>query len=332
MQELAYNATIRIKGTKGSALGTATPMPDPEGKKFVKTMKGQLDALAKLRTGKKLLDWMDHSGKTATIFCAEDGLEFSTTGSQPLTEPNPQGWASTVAACVRPFRKAQVTIPVPKAREKEEQVAHFKNLFSQMGLPTNKAQGGAELETVLKNAYKGILDNRSPKFTDGPWHINDPLKVGAEAAGITETELMEMAQGSRAISSDVYFKLAFFFYDFLTSGAGVDTSIRMINRDDWPADFKTNTYTPKTNPDDSPGYIVLGHELIHAFRMMIGKRLVHNGWEEEAMTSGIWQFSRWNFSENSLRGEAGFPLRMTYQAVPHVNSPWAMGAMSNQNQ
>jgi len=331
MQQLNYNASIKIHGTKGSALGTAVAMPDLEGKRFVKTMKGQLDTLAKLRTGKKLLDWIDHSGKSATIYCAADGLEVSATGSQPLTEPFPQGWQSTVAACIRPFRKAQITIPVPKAREKEEQVAYFKNLFSQMGLPTNKAAGGAELETVLKNAYNGIMDNRSPKFTDGPGRINDPLHAGAEAAGIAETELMQMAQGLRQIPPDVYFKLAFFFYDFLTSGAGIDTCIRMINRDDWPADFKTRTYSPKTNPDDSPGYIVLGHELIHSFRMMIGKRLVHNGWEEEAMTSGIWQFSRWNYTENSLRGEAGLPLRNTYQSVPHVNSPWAMSAMSNQN-
>ena len=52
---------------------------------------------------------------------------------------------------------------------------------------------------------------------------------------------------------------------------------------------------------DDPGFIILGHELVHVWRMVTGVRIFQGGWEEEAMTTGLPPFLNMEFSENKLR-------------------------------
>jgi hypothetical protein len=62
--------------------------------------------------------------------------------------------------------------------------------------------------------------------------------------------------------------------------------------------------------------VMLGHELIHAWRMMTGRRIVARGWEEEMMTVGLGPGADLPFTENKLRSEAGHPLRTSYNLSP----------------
>ena len=75
---------------------------------------------------------------------------------------------------------------------------------------------------------------------------------------------------------------------------------------------------------------VLGHELIHAWRMMAGRRIVTQGWEEEAMTAGVGPFLNWKFTENSLRSELKLPLRAKYQ-TGQCSSELVSGIMMQMN-
>ena len=45
---------------------------------------------------------------------------------------------------------------------------------------------------------------------------------------------------------------------------------------------------------------------------MAGRRVVFNGWEEEAMTSGIGPFSNWKLTENDFRRDLNLKRRKTY--------------------
>jgi hypothetical protein len=59
--------------------------------------------------------------------------------------------------------------------------------------------------------------------------------------------------------------------------------------------------------------VVIGHEFVHAWRMMVGKRLVDDGYEEEIMTAGVGPFINFPMTENCLRRELGVKLRESYQ-------------------
>jgi hypothetical protein len=110
-------------------------------------------------------------------------------------------------------------------------------------------------------------------------------------------------------------------YDFLTPGPGCATSIRFQSYDSFRRDFggdfdelEVGAFETKKNVWRNLMSVILGHELIHAWRMMTGKRLVFAGaWEEEAMTTGVGPFLDWSPSENSMRKEFSMPLRAKYQ-------------------
>jgi len=60
--------------------------------------------------------------------------------------------------------------------------------------------------------------------------------------------------------------------------------------------------------------VALGHELIHAWRVLAGRVLYRYGWEEEAMTVGLPPYSNMKYTENRLRIEfGGLAIRPEYQ-------------------
>jgi hypothetical protein len=61
---------------------------------------------------------------------------------------------------------------------------------------------------------------------------------------------------------------------------------------------------------DSPPFVGLGHELIHALHSLQGEN--KGGSEEEKRTVGIGQYASEVISENALRKDANLPLRMQY--------------------
>lgn len=121
--------------------------------------------------------------------------------------------------------------------------------------------------------------------------------IAAAMMGIERSDLDDIELGLKQLPSEAYIRFAMFFYDHLDPGDGCSVGLRF-------------------DPDQSKGtdtdLIILGHELIHTWRMVRGMRIFTGGWEEEAMTTGIPPFMNMKFTENKLRLEHGVPLRTSY--------------------
>ncbi len=119
----------------------------------------------------------------------------------------------------------------------------------------------------------------------------------AQCTGQTDLTVMDWITADASPSRDDYFKIVAHYYEYFPTGIGADTVVVCAPADD-PA---------------SPDYIQLGHEMIHAWRMMTGRRIVGtNMWEEEAMTVGLSPFANLRFTENALRRDAKLPARLKY--------------------
>ncbi len=121
--------------------------------------------------------------------------------------------------------------------------------------------------------------------------------MAAALLGITRSDLDDIELGLKQLPPEAYHRFAMAFYDHLDAGDGCSVGLRF-------------------DPDQAAGtdtdLIILGHELVHTWRMVSGMRIFLGGWEEEAMTTGIPPFMTMKFSENKLRLEQGLPLRTKY--------------------
>jgi hypothetical protein len=298
-QQWFYRRAIRVVAVEGVAVGSARDLGDKPAQTFFKLVHEELRRLEKLATGRDLISALDLTGKTVTVFAAEAGQDS-------VTKANPEGIDAEVRCSVRPFRPRHKNLPVAMRGDdpkKSAVVKDYRKVLGTIGENQKKAQLAGELDLILQRA----------KCTRATL---------SQLIGRSRTEVDAMAQGTLAIDDDTYYRICFYFYDFLTPGPGIDTVIRLEPVEELLADKNSGTFSPKKNHNDVPGYIVLGHELIHAWRMMAGRRIVRQGWEEEAMTSGISIFMNYKFTENRLRKEAGLPLRPSY-ANNHISSPFA---------
>lgn len=124
-------------------------------------------------------------------------------------------------------------------------------------------------------------------------------KVAAVIMGISRSDLNDIERGRKALPKEAYHRFAMFFYDHLVAGEGCSVALR---------------FAPDQASQNDPELIILGHELIHVWRMVTGMRIFEGGWEEEAMTTGIAPFGNLKYTENKLRVEFGHPLRSSYTA------------------
>jgi hypothetical protein len=78
-----------------------------------------------------------------------------------------------------------------------------------------------------------------------------------------------------------------YLYDFLQPGTGESCYVNFNHlRDNLSDDHRK--YLPQgLTWQNRPPAVALGHELIHAWRVMSGRVLFRYGWEEEAMTVGL---------------------------------------------
>jgi hypothetical protein len=123
--------------------------------------------------------------------------------------------------------------------------------------------------------------------------------VAAVVMGLTRADLDEVENGRMALPPEAYHRFAMFYYDFLDAGEGCDVGLR---------------FDPDQPGPNDPEVICLGHELVHAWRMVTGMRIFEGGWEEENMTAGLPPFVNLKYTENKLRIEHGFALRTSYTA------------------
>jgi Effector protein len=298
-----YCRSIRVIGFKGNKLGMGAVMDDKEGRKFVEFVIETLDKVKKNTTGRLVIDSLNTSAKTVTVLCNPDPPTRLVT--QTLLDPDnsEEMWKASVVH----FRPRQDHYPIP--HRDPTFLNDKKDELSNLGLPTTMQQAAPELVRILKRAKM---------------KYSDPVRFIAQIIGKSREEFARMALGRAPIDDDTYFKICVHFYEFLTPGPGASSQVRM----QWQSKFagvreKDKRYNPKKHWDDVPPYIILGHELIHAYHMASGRRIVNMGWEEEAMTVGIGPFTGWTLTENQMRSHAGLPARTTYVDASHTSSQLA---------
>lgn len=274
-----------------------------QGRKFVQFITGCLNKLQTLPTGRRVVSEIDASGKKVSIFSCPRATEGGSTGNAKLTAtfPESDGVYDLVNCQIRPFRPAQLNVPIDSD---PSTIAARKDRLKGTGQPQTSKEAAPELFRILLRAKQ-----KYPK----------PGAFLSQIVGKSQRELLDIVYGRALMDSDTYFKICLHFYEFLTPGPGVNTHIRM----EWQEEFRGSSdgkFDPKKDYNDAPAFLVLGHELIHAWRMMQGRRIVDGGWEEEAMTTGIGPFAGWAVTENALRSEAGLPKRPYYGACPTVGS------------
>lgn len=317
MKEFLYSAGVNIAGTVGVRWGQRRDLANDEADAFIAVVRTHLDQLKMMPLGDELLTAIGQSGRRVTIFACDPA--YASKGSVTLMEQ--QDAANDLARMIKPFRapdeKLVAAIHKDEAKRNAFITAAPKTLQSSgapmMGghrAPPNPGPNGPVIgghrppavttRSIYSAELSAILDRASPTLSRAQV---------AKLAGRTPDELAQMEAGTLAIDNDTYYRLAFTLYEWLTPGKGVNTVIRYVT---------TITDFDKKKSDIS--CIVLGHELIHAWRMMTGRRIVPSGWEEEAMTTGIPPFVNFKFTENKLRMQCGMPLRAHYNSDPNYNS------------
>ncbi len=255
----------------------------------------------KTRIGKKISDSSAMMGDVAAAFNTKviaslDQLKTLPTGAQLLAEIDGSGHVLYIISGADNFADGSCVIPYPGDMKTSEE--RFIKSIRPPAAPKLKKMMKEGMWVNPKQAYTSVLTHA----LDRAHALNSGLTRAAIAAliGISPAWLQEMEDGTRPIPDTEYYKLCLYLYDVIESGKGCDAEMRVV-------------FTQAKDPDD-PLYIIIGHELIHAWRIMKGRRVFETGWEEEAMTTGLPPFANLAFSENKLRVEAGLPVRAGYSA------------------
>lgn len=348
MRRFFYNRSVVVVDRVGTELGTAAEMPAADWEPFRVWMREVLEVLARTKTGADLLRALEATGRQVFIFSANTGGSNLDTSSRvyPITNGN------MLDAMIRSFRPAQknfsytwkddaetkqssakaarkdweytnpATRPAqPKPSITEQKRAKLLTQVTAHKLPTTRLEAAPELMAVLGRARAGQA--LTPRLSHA--HYPDPMRQIPRLLGIGEDVFASMCEGGRGIKDDQYYQICFYLYDYLQPGPGTDAQVRVMARTNWATSLgdvlkkEKSIFRPQQDTERRVQAVIIGHELIHAWRCMAGRRVVSDGWEEEAMTTGIGPFAGWRLTENALRGELGLSVRMSYNQ-PCVSS------------
>jgi Effector protein len=318
-----YSSAIVIEPVQGKTFDVATALDPRNGARFENFIKAALKILAKSQPGAMLINEINSSGHTCTIFaggqyddnCAKaypcnvaSGLARMVLNFRPLQKNMPQ----SIKANKNPLRPGgQEKLPDEEARPiiqaYRDYKADLKSLGDQYALPTDRNTAGLVFAQIMNKA-RAAMDVRK-------WRNK------LYACGSSEAEVTDIIMGERKIDDAKYYRFCLEFYDYLIPGKGCDTQVRIQP----PAVFQEKNADliaeAGTRKSDKIVAALLGHELIHAWRMMVGRRVVDDGWDEEMMTVGLGRCSGWPMTENRLRAGMGLPLRKSYQPLSRYFSP-----------
>lgn len=302
METYVWSTAITILGTRGSQIANATEMPKAEAKRFISAVKDALKKLEKLRTGRRLLNEIDGSGHRCRIYCAPAGNDGAAQ-SDPMTIEN------NTKRLVKSFRPQYLNLmskrQLPNDAVQAKKISgDIRTQLKTAGLHQNTYSASTELDYILARAWGSVDAGR---------------KALVSQLARPRAEIDQMCDGLMKIPDDDYFRICFAYYEHLTPGAGCDTQVKL--RAEVKLVGSDGKFKPKTDVSSVSAEIILGHELIHAWRMMKGRRIVNNGWEEEAMTTGCAPFRHLPITENALRIEGGFPQRPSY-TTPMYNTTY----------
>lgn len=328
MQNYVYSNRIQIQFVQGRTLATATAMDDTAAKGFKKFIVGALDTLKKSGAGLRLLNEIDATPHRLT-FLAGGEYDDNAAAASPATDAN---GVARMAVNFRPFQKNLPSSakeakfpkdgrgqPLP-ANEAAASIKGYKDSVEDRrqiglayGLPTTPAEGGQQLAIVLRRVRDAGAIGQ--------------LKRALQQAHMSVQDLRDACLGTRKISDAEYYKLCFYLYDFLTPGAGCPTQVRIQMQAKFRAGFKDEYKATKSKwfgTDDKAwkkvAAVIVGHELVHAWRMMVGRRIVDDGYDEEIMTVGCGPFANFPLTENSIRLGLKMKTRPGYQPLSRYYS------------
>ena len=298
MEYHLYNSGIMVAGTSGTDFNNKQAMPFAEGKTFVDEVVSRLDKLNSKATGKKLLKAIKHTGKRVTIYAYDDNAPAGV-GGKIVTNPQPQGLPSVINSMITPFRGNAQNVG-HRTKENPQGYQSWKTQLNQSGLRVKTQQA--------KSTFGQILRNIALQFPS-----SSPYELIAKYTGMKVPDVIDVENGYRKLTDDEYYRIAFCFYDCMVPGAGINCSVRYTIHE----------------LEEPEGTVALGHELIHAWRKMAGRCVVQSGWEEEAMTTGLWLFSSWEFTENRLRDELGLSRAKNYGCSNNLSSNLMTSVMAH---
>lgn len=276
-----------------------------EHSSFIKNVTKALDKLAKLRTGAALIDAIDQSGHECHIFSGGKLLGYDGC-AQPLDTRSAQ---QEVDRMVKPFRPRLQNLLV---RERDRTANGGQKTYAEKYWEKKFKEHLGYDEELYAEAIAGelhvIMGRLSAK-------VSDPWKFASQLTDKTIKELVDISLGRATCDDSTYYKICFLFYDHLTPGPGISTQVRLtpqIAAEGLASHWWRGNKNFQGDWTAAREDIMVGHELVHAWRMMVGRRVVRGGWEEEAMTVGLSFAAGWPFTENQLRLEAGHPRRIKY--------------------
>lgn len=172
----------------------------------------------------------------------------------------------------------------------------------EMVVPLDKKMGDGRLQLAH------VLDKSSKLFLN-----RDAV---ARLLNISALDFKAMEAGTKPIDANTDARFRSYLYDFLTPGPGSDCHVgfnhkKLTYSEDHKRHLPASEYYK-----NRPLPVALAHELVHAWRVMVGRVLYRYGWEEEAMTVGLPPYSNMKYTENRFRVEfdsSGLAIRPEYQ-------------------
>jgi hypothetical protein len=182
------------------------------------------------------------------------------------------------------------------------------------GLPTTKQQGWDGFVNILPRA-----DQKGGRAV---------VDTGLQRCGLTYDSIRNIYSSGKLFDDNTCYKLCFTFYEYLTAGPGCDTQVRIQmpqifedkNKDLYAA-ARQRIIGKDKKAWNKIAAILLGHELIHAWRMMGGRRIVDDGYDEEVMTVGFGPAAAWPLTQNALRRHLKVSTRPAYQPLSRYFAP-----------
>lgn len=245
---------------------------------------------------------------------ALDELQKIGSGKELLNQIANTGHRTTIF-----FGEGAITSPVPETDESKN-ARVLTRLVPESSITTANSQG----TYIRRRANAGTAVTELKRTLDRASYAGLKRPMIAKLLGFaSEKELIDVEQLKRKVTPSQYFLLMVHLYQWINPGRGCATSIR-FDATAHPRHQDKSVY--QKDYQKSPLHIVLGHELIHAWRMMSGRRFYQGGFEEEQMTVGLPPFANMRFTENKLRAESGFAIAPKYGTYGGgTNSPLAEG-------
>ena len=333
-----YSQRIRLQLSKGKKLALAQDLSSNDAVAFEKFIFGALETLKQTGTGRRLLSEIDNSPHICTVFAGDDT-------DDNCAKANPDDIANGLARMVVNFRPLQKNIPetvrslknpqrpggkgalpadeaAPIIKKYHDYKADLKQLGIDHGLPTTKQDGWNEFVNILRRA-----DQKGGRMV-----VNTAL----QRCGLTYDSIRDLHRSGKSFNDDTYYKLCFALYEYLTPGPGCDTQVRIQmpgifeeKNHDLYADVKKRLIGKDKKAWSKLSAILLGHELIHAWRMMTGRRIVDDGYDEELMTVGFGPAAMWPLTENAIRRDLRVGTRPGYQPLTRYFAPMMKEFMNN---